>query len=407
LSTKLIEDFDILTAVELKKLRTQLKKKSAHSALQLLKTQYPAHYQLIYSQIALEEKLLDKLPTFEKQGCWITHRAFEQASSEVAAQFKSGLINGKHLLDLSAGIGIDDLAFAKGFTHITSIDSDAELHLLALLNLKLLGVRNIKRLHTKAEAFLADTHTSYDWVYIDADRRPDGIRKYGLEDTTPNVLALLPAIWEISNSLMLKLSPLMDLSYLFESLKGIAHIYVVAIQNEVKEILVLVQKDFVNETIIHAVDLNKQGDVLHHSQYPRAEMIKPIITQQAELAGMYLYEPRVAFTKSGLWRNQFLENHIALISNQHNLGVAHTFEPNVSARAFHVVAQLPINPKRIKQYLKAQAIDQAHIACKNFKTTPDELRRLYKLKDGGDNYLFFTINSEQKGIFLHTRKCES
>lgn len=406
MSTKLIEDFDILTAIDIKKLRTQLKNKTAHAALQLLKTQYGDNYQLIYSQIHIQDKLKLKLPTFENQGCWVTQRALEQASSEVAARYKSSLIGGKHLLDLSAGIGVDDLAFAQTFNQVTALDIDTVLHALAMINLRLLNVSNINRLNTSAEAYLSSANTLFDWVYVDADRRPDGMRKYGLQDTTPNVLELMPRIWNVSNAVMLKVSPMMDISYLLNTLTNITHVYVVAIQNEVKEILVMMQKNIHSATTIHAVDCDRQGNVLFEDQSKKLDGASLQIADVVDATGMYLYEPRVAFAKSGLWRIQYAANHIAILSNKNHLGVSQMAEEAVAARIFKIVAQLPINPKRIKQYLKANQIEQAHISCKQVQLTPDEMRKQYKLKDGGEDYIFFTTTSNQKGIFLHTKKHE-
>lgn len=405
MSTKLTEDFDILTAIDLKKLRTELKNKSAHAALQLLKTQYLIHYHLIYSQVQSQDKLKQKLPTFEKHGCWITQRALEQASSEVAAKYKSSLVSGKTLLDLSAGIGADDVAFANSFEQVTALDIDAELHALASMNLRLLGIQHVIRICTSAETFLANNKSPFDWVYLDADRRPDGTRKYGLEDTTPNVLEHLPAIWKISSSLMLKVSPMMDMSYLLNTLNGVAHIYVVSIQNEVKELLVLMHRDGMHAAKIHAVDLDKQGNVLFIDNCLHTEKHSLTIAKKLDYTGMYVYEPRVAFAKSGVWRKQYEAYQIELMSNKHHLGVSQHHHP-IAARVFQVVAQLPINPKRIKQYLKANQIEQAHISSKHFQQTPDELRKQYKLKDGGDDYLFFTTSADQNGMFLHTKKIQ-
>ena len=121
-----------------------------------LKKKFPDTYKLLAAQLTLYQKAKDKLPMFISKFCYLTSKSYEQSSSEALANFKASLYSGETLIDLTGGLGIDDIAFSKTFKKVISIDIDEELDMLTKINLKKLGISNIERITAKAEDFIND-----------------------------------------------------------------------------------------------------------------------------------------------------------------------------------------------------------------------------------------------------------
>jgi hypothetical protein len=71
-------------------------------------------------------------------------------------------------------------------------------------------------------------------------------------------------------------------------------------------------------------------------------------------------------------------------------------------RSFKIERILPYN----KQLKKELTIPKAHITTRNFKETVIDLRKKFKIKDGGDIYLFFTTQLDDKKVVLVCRKLQ-
>src|SRR5574343_458021 len=224
--------------VNMDKLMEYSKTYTSSKLIAALKLQYPCHWQLVYEQLSLLAKAQRKLPTWVKHGCFYTARGLEQCSSEGLAAYKSSLFNGKLMLDLSGGFGVDDVFFSKSFNEVISNDNNASLNELVRFNQERMGIASITRLDETAENYLSNSTSFFDLIYVDADRRPDSKGKIvTLEDSTPNVLALLPQLRLRTNRLLLKLSPMIDLTYLQKVLPHLQQLEVVGMKNEVKEVL--------------------------------------------------------------------------------------------------------------------------------------------------------------------------
>lgn len=174
---------------------------------------------LLASQIKLYPKALKKLPSFAAAYCFFSEKALEQASSEALAKYKSTKINGELLLDLSAGLGADDWAFSNTFHQVIGIDPDTDLNILVRKNFELLGITNVKRMDDTAETFLQQAPKA-DWVYLDADRRSGGGKAVHLFEGSPNVMQLLDTLPQVTNQVLLKLSPLVDLTHVMKNISG-------------------------------------------------------------------------------------------------------------------------------------------------------------------------------------------
>jgi tRNA/tmRNA/rRNA uracil-C5-methylase (TrmA/RlmC/RlmD family) len=208
--------------------------------IHFLKQEFGSNYPVIAEQILLHNKAKQKLPIWTEAGCFFTSKSLEQASSQPLAAFKASLLSGKKMLDLSGGLGVDDVAFSKAFQQVISVDPDAALNQLLAFNLPKLNINNVTRVTTTGEYYLNAHPENVDAIYVDADRRSiSGAKSALLSHATPDVIALMPSMLATAKVVMLKLSPLIDITYLFKTFANIKCIYVVGIKNEVKEILVV------------------------------------------------------------------------------------------------------------------------------------------------------------------------
>jgi hypothetical protein len=239
-------------------LKSFLEEHSSTNTIKLRK-KFPLHYRLLAQQLKLYPKALKKLPFFAGHMCFFTSKSFEQSSSEALAGYKAKLFSGNILIDLTGGLGADDWAFSGSFNRVISVDCDEELNRLVRLNFEKLGIKNVERIHSTAEEFIKNQITSA-LIYIDADRRSNKGKAITLADSEPPVLNILSRLFEISVTVLLKLSPLIDITYLRKTLSNLERVYVNSFDNEVKEVLVLLKTGHIESPLIIAADIDDAGN---------------------------------------------------------------------------------------------------------------------------------------------------
>lgn len=353
-------------------------------------------------QVTLYQKGKHKLPSFVNAGCFITPQGFEQASSEYLAEYKAKLIKGETLLDLSAGLGIDDWAFCKTFQKVVGIDVNHSLNQVAIANFKKLGIGNYERLTIDAESYLNNAVNLVDVVYIDADRRVQEKRMHALANTSPNVLELLNQIFRVCQTLLLKVSPMLDLHEVSRQLKGIKQIQVVAFKNEVKELLLEVTKVEYQKIAVTAVELNEKG-ILYQLRGYLGESALP---NNFWHEGTYFYEPGLAIIKAGLCFELYANKKIYPIAPHSVYGLANHLVSGFEGRVFKIVQSIAFSKKNVVHYLQNQKIEVANIAKRHFPIDVNEIRKQFKLKEGGQDYLFFTTDSANQKRMYHCTKID-
>lgn len=362
-----------------------------------LKRLFPEGYILLSEQLKLYPKAAEKLPTFAKNYCYFTTKSYEQSSSERLAEYKAGLYSGEMMIDLTGGLGVDDRAFSKSFKKIISVDIDDKLNELVRINFHKLGIKNIERITADSGQFIQQKIHS-DLVYIDADRRTGNKRSVTLEDAEPPVLKILQELFRISTNVLLKLSPLIDITYLIKALPCIEKIIVISLDNEVKEVLTLLNKEHQGEAIIGAVDISKNNERKYSAKYSlKAE---PKIAS----AGTYFYEPAPSIIKAGLVNSYTVVNQLNAISKNGIYLLSDSIHNNFFGRSFVIIEQFPFSKSSVKKYLQLNKITKANVAKRNFPLTVDEIKKLLKITDGGEEYLFFTQSHSKEKLFFHCRK---
>lgn len=389
-----LNDFNIVNVVE------YTKSYSTNKLVAYIKATYPAIWLLVMEQIRLYDKAQKKLPTWLQAGCLFTLKSFEQSSSLPLAAYKASLISGNTLVDLSAGLGVDDAAFAKVFKNVVGVDADEELNVLVRYNFKKLGITNITRVDAFAEVFLANFKESPDVVYIDADRRTANNQKvYTLQDSSPNILVLIPLLLKNNTKILLKLSPMVDLSYIQQTLSYVSQVQVVGVKNEVKEVLVLLDKGATNAEI-KAVQVDALGNV----EFEFSSLQQNEVNANSEINFNYFYEPSNMVIKAGLSGSLAQVYNMQLVAKNSHYMLSTQAQQNYFGRGFKVIHHNVFSKSEFSKYIKQVNLSKANVSARNFVTTVDELRKVFKLNDGGEDYLFFTTNAAKQKLFWHCSK---
>ncbi|MEQ8624876.1 MAG: class I SAM-dependent methyltransferase [Vicingaceae bacterium] len=369
-------------------------KKAAEVALSLSKKpELPKEF--ILNQISGYQKALKKLPFLTDFPDFIfpDPRAVAQSSSETTAKFKAELISEDKILDASGGMGMDSYFFSKIVSQVSYLEPNAALFGLTRDNFEVLGAENIECFQQVAREYLHETTATFDWVYLDPDRRKGALRKFRIEDCEPNVLELLPLIWKKTERLLVKLSPMLDISYALEVFHSCKAVYIVSVDNECKELLFLLEKDFKGIARIHAVDIEKTTSI--EFNYELWEEQEASATYSRPLS--FLYEPNASILKGGAFN--LLAKKFDLLKLAPNTHL-YTSEK--------VVPDFPGRTIQIKSTGKPQKglVKQANVVCRNFHLRPEELKKKYKITDGGELFLYACTLLEKERVFILGTKCK-
>lgn len=353
--------------------------------------------QELAQQISGRQKAKQKLPTwFDNHSIYYPPTLnLEQTSSEITAIYKSNIISGKVLIDLTGGFGIDDYFFSKKIGQIIHCELNDELSAIANHNFEMLGAKNIETLTGDGLETL-QTFEKVDWIYIDPSRRHDSKGKvFFLEDCLPNVPDHLEFFFTKSANVLIKTSPLLDLQVGIRSLKHVKEIHVVAVNNEVKELLWVLEKGYSKECSMKTINIQKS--VRQEFSF----LLEEEANQTAQLAHpkTYLYEPNAALLKSGGFLsvgNRFNVKKLHIHSHLYTSDLQIDFP----GRCFEITAVYPYQ----KKVLSKAGIAKANITIRNFPENVANLRKKHKIKDGGDIYLFFTTDLQNKKIVIQCKK---
>ena len=339
-------------------------------------------------QVEGRERTADKLPTFAAIDDWWypVRLSCEQCSSELTARYKASLVSGEKMVDLTAGYGVDTYFLSEQFTHTYYVEHNTEMCKIAEHNFGLKNQESRIKIHnTTAEEFMASAG-QYDLIYLDPARRDShGGKVFRLEDCTPNVLELLPELLKHGKRLMLKLSPMLDISQALNALSAVSwDVHVVAFKNEVKEVLLL----SVGNGTITAIDLAELEKVFVFTR--EQEHNAPSSFHLSSFN--FLYEPSASILKAGAYK---------LVAQRFGL---QKLDVNTHLYASdRLIENFPGRVWRIDESQEPRDKSQANVLTRNYPLTPEQLKKKYRLKDGGDTYLIGCRVNGKPTLFVAER----
>lgn len=306
----------------------------------------------------------------------------EQTSSQTAAEYKANLVNGNVMADVTGGLGIDTIFFSKKFKEVYHLELNEDLQKIAADNFKTLNVE-IKSQNQNGITFLENSQRHFDLIYVDPSRRNAHQNKvFLLEDLTPNLLDILPLLQKKSQEIMVKLSPLIDLNYLINTVPQIFEIHLIAIKNEMKEVLIRIKQNACESSQIICVNLETNQSRFSFQWHE-------FLTLQTSYTGLkkYVYEPNAAIQKSG--GNEILAKTFDLKKLHPNtqLFTSDNLITDFPGRVFEVIQKIK-NPKKV---LKNKSIMAIH---RNYPEDLKTLKKKLKFSTDGTSPVIFTQSIE-------------
>lgn len=344
----------------------------------------------------------------EKIPAWYTldsilypqHISMEQCSSEQTARYKAGLVEGDSMIDLTGGFGIDFSFMAEKFRNrAIYVEQQKELSEIAAYNFNILGLKNITVENSDALEYFS-TMPSVDLIYIDPARRDNlGNKIFRIEDCSPNILEIEAILEAKGSRIMIKLSPMLDLTLALKSLKNVSDVHIISVDNECKELLLIKDKAKNGECSIHCINIQKERTTELSLIKGQEDLAKIDYTT---CIGGYLYEPNTSLLKAGIYKYIGEFYQLKKLHPSSHLYTSDELRDDFQGRSFVVDRVCSFSKKDIKQHLVG--ISQANITTRNFPLSVQEIRKKTKLKDGGDVYIFATTLSDDRKVLIICHK---
>ena len=370
--------------------------------LALKKAPVGTDFSLALLQIEARQLLRKKVPSWsENEGLLFPpHLSIEQCSSEASAKYKASLLQGHSFADLTGGLGIDTYFISRQFQQADYVEQQTELCELARHNFDVLNA-DIKVWNETAEDYLKHCEPK-DCIFLDPARRDAyGRKTVSISDCTPDVIDLQEKLLQKAEKVMIKLSPMLDISQALGELHHVKEVHVVAVSNECKELDFIMERDYQGEPQFVCVNLLTSQAKLCFTR----EEERSCPSRIADTVLNYLYEPNPAVMKAGCYKLLTERFDVLKLHKNSNLYTSEQFNPNFPGRIFKVEDWTPYS-KKIKQTLLSD-VAQASIAVRNFPLSVAELRKILKIGDGDAIYLFATTLKGEKKIIIRTKKAAS
>lgn len=390
--------------------------------LALKKTPADVDKILALSQIEARQILSKKVPSWASNPDLLfpKHLSLEQCSSELTAKYKKKIMKthcGASLqpdtdclpttfVDLTGGLGIDSYFLSENFRNAYYVENQKELCDLAENNFRVLD-RKINVVNDEAGSFLneipCDSCPKSSWIFVDPARRDALNRKMvSLHDCSPDVVELQGKMLSVAEYVLIKASPMLDISLICNELKNIKEIHVVSVKNECKEILILLERGFEGKIKFVCVNLRQDEQNPQDAFCCFDDDEKNAVPVFADTIRKYFYEPNSSLMKAGVFKLVSQSFNIDKLHVNSHLYTSDNLIQNFPGRVFEVVAFSNFDKKVKKELLKD--ITKASVVTRNFPLTANDLRKALDLKESDDNFVFgTTLTGEKKIVILCKR----
>lgn len=346
-------------------------------------------------QIQSKKSIQKKLPTwFNNTGIIFPPKLnAEQSSSELTAAYKAELILKGDLIDLTGGFGIDDYYFAKKASHVTHCEINERLSAIVKHNTEVLKVHNMSFFTGDSKDFLKSIKQT-DTIYVDPARRNTSGRTFLFEDCEPDIINQLDIYRQKAKRIIIKAAPMLDIDAAVIALKNVAEIHVVSVNNECKELLFVIDESIQIKTI-KTILINNINTSIYSFNYKEEKSLDLTFSE----VKAFIYEPDASFLKAGLFKTIAKEFRVEKIHPNTHI---YTSEQEVSNFPGRTLKVLEVSD--FKSFSERNKIKKANIITRNFPFKPDELKKKLKIADGGEVYLYFLTDKNEKKIVLACRR---
>lgn len=365
-----------------------------------------------------------------------------------------------NFLDMTGGFGVD-FSYIAAQLGVNSMYVERQAHLCeaAKENFERLGLKNaivkngdgVEVLHSfglqedespqnapNAESCQGRSAKPLQLIFIDPARRDDaGNKVVSLQDCTPDVTLLQDEMLEKSDFVIIKLSPMLDWHRAVSELKCVREVHIVSTGNECKELLLVLSSSFdkrakfstgadedktsetddetshlkvycINDNQVMSYDESDKSVVSIESGIECGIVeLEKCSSEENELSQdsskpLYLYEPNASLMKAGCFGAISSRYGVKMLEKNSHLFISDKPVHDFPGRAFRIKAVSSFNKKELKRQLSG--VTKANIATRNFPLSVAELRKRFKLKDGGDTYIFATTLSDESHVLFICEK---
>ena len=389
--------------------------------------------------------------TASQQALWAENACCHVSSDAAASTFGQKCLPGVHggrIADLTGGLGVDSWAFSQVFGEVLYNEMQPQLADAAAHNFRELGVTNIQ---VRNCALVPSGMPSADRppsgrtvleildgfrpsvIFLDPARRAaDGRKVFRLEDCRPDVLQLLPELLAACPKLLLKLSPMADITLVCKQLGCVREVHVVSADGECKELLLLLERGWTGP---HTLTIVEDGAVMqvpasgYALQKPPSLRSGPSqVAASLTDAGLWappsyvaegghgflkstpscgnkIFEPGKAMMKAGAFGLPCTFGLSKLGRHTHlYVGDEVPEELRPFGKVFEIQEVVPMNNRSIKAV--GQQHPRADVTARNIPLTSEQLRRKLGVADGGSMHIFGVhIDSLSANYLLLTIPC--
>ncbi|MEB2786249.1 THUMP-like domain-containing protein [Algoriphagus persicinus] len=370
---------------------------SEDPALLLFKYQDKTDFDLkaAVQQISARQKASKKLPFWSSnpQLIFPASISLEQSSSEQTAEFKARDRNGKLMIDLTGGFGVDSYFLGKNFEKAIYCEQQEELAEIATHNLEILAPSKFTSVKSDGLKFLAQTKKYFDLIYADPARRGKGNQKlYKLQDCEPDMISSWEMMKSKADSILLKVSPMLDISQALSELPDIQKVQVISVRNEVKELLLHWSKKQIESTLtIEAIDLGTK-----ESSFSFEPSEEEGITSRIGEVEKYLFEPFSGVLKAGAFKTFGERFGLKKLDPNSHLYTSSVVKTAIPARVFEVIQEVQPKKAEIKKLFPSGKVN---VITRNYASGSEDLKKKLGVKDGGDDFLISTKTQSGFKVF--------
>ncbi len=395
-----MSDFDFLQEPEIKRFIQENVNTDVNKLLLNPPLQIARFSKQVASQILSRQKARRKLDS------WVSNFdlvlpppiSIEQASSEQTAQYKKSILKGRQLIDLTGGTGVDTLALQDGFEKTTYIEQQQHLVDVFRHNCKVLD-KHVDVICGSAESFLESISPAKRYsttFFLDPARRDQSKKKvFNLEDCSPNIVELQSLLKEKGSRSLIKLSPFLDIKSILKKVENIREVHVVSVKNECKELLILIDPEHDKEPEVRTVNIDRTD------QYYNFRFSEEAVAQsQFELLKKYILEPNASILKAGAFNKVAVDFGVKKVHPNTHLYTSDQQNPDWPGRTFEV-AESKVDKITVDKYAQKGLIN---VIVRNYPLSTAELKKKFKVQDGGDYFLIGFKGADQKGNLVIARK---
>ncbi len=358
----------------------------------------------VAQQVKARQRIRKKLPRwYANESIVFPHSLFlEQCSSEYAAEYKAGLLEGVTIADLTGGFGVDAIAFSERFKRVFYIERNRELSEMVAQNVLVLGKES------QVETFADD---GLDWldkysgrvdvVYLDPARRDNrSLKVSALEDCEPNLKQYWKILLRKSGKVAVKLSPGLDVDRIIASLPHIFEIHILSIENECKECFCIAREEHAGEPEIVCVnrlnDSNWDTFIFKRSEEKASQ-------GSYSMYSKFLYEPNASIMKGGGFKTLGDRLGLALLHPRTRFYSSEQMIEGFPGKVFEILDSGELQKKGATALFPE---GQANVLARNAGLSSPDLKRKLGLRDGGDLFAIGTTDVGGRRRLLKCRKVE-